>query len=145
MLLNTYEIFEKLSNFTKDEDVVAYLIKSFELCPILPVILDAVYNPSVKFDVESLPNYKPGIFPPGMAPCGMIGAMNQSYLFQPNHPNRPPNFSKERQKTKLIEILESMEAKEAVIFGAVLFKQLLYPNINAKIAKLAFPWILKGV
>ncbi len=145
MLLNVYEIFEKLGNFSKEEDVVAYLIKSFEKCPSLPDVFECVLNPRIQFNIGSLPKYRPGVFPPGMAPCGMTGAMKQSYLFQPNHPKRPPNLTKERQQTKLIEILESMEAKEAVIFGNILFKTLLYPNISAKIAKLAFPWILKGV
>lgn len=137
MRKNFYEIFEEVENSPDTLSKIAVLRQNAN--PALLLYLKNVFNPGVRFCVESVPEYKPQDMPVGMGFTSIDMELKRSYLFQPGHPSRPANLSQKRMNEILIQILESLENKDAAIFADMFRKKTPYPSITRALAESAFP------
>lgn len=134
---NLYEIFDEVTKASTTLEKVEVLRRNYS--PTLVSFLRGVYNPSIKFDVEKIPPYKPSEDIPGMGWSNIYTELKRAYLFQKTHPKRPRELSDARQEQLLIQMLESLEPKEAKLFGDMLMKKLDVPTMSKLLADTAFP------
>lgn len=137
MQLNLYEVFDKVAAAPFATDKINILRNNES--PALLEFLKGVYNPGVKFTVKSLPKYKPSDAPVGMAMSTIDMELRRAYLFQENHPKRPKELTETRTNQILIQVLESLEARESELFGNMLLKKLDVPGISKLLVETAFP------
>jgi hypothetical protein len=107
--------------------------------PTLILFLQGVYNPNIQFDVKNIPSYKKLEDIAGMGYSNIELEIKRAYLFQKHHPKRPRELSDERQEQLLIQILESLEPREADLFANMLLKKINVPTMSKLLADSAFP------
>lgn len=134
------EVFDKYAEAKTPDERVKILLKynSYELRHVLR----AAFHPKIKFLVNKVPYYRPLDVPDGMAGNTILQEVKRLYLFENGHPRTPPKFTQERREKILIQILESLEAREAVIFMNMLLKDLKIPNLDKDIVVRAFPELM---
>ena len=137
------EIFEFFAAAKTKQEKIACLRKYGKAD--LQSVLRAAFHPRIKFLVDHWPKYKP--LPGGKlnrgVPGNSIGAeMKRIYLFEDRNPKTPKNFTQAQRENLLIQILESIEAEEAVIFMNMLLKNLKVPGLDAELVSEAFPGLL---
>ena len=140
MYKNCYEIFEEFARLKNDKDRAWFLRQNRS--DVLLNVLKATFHPDINFEITRVPNYKPSDDPIGLSPTTMNREIERAYLFQPSHPKKPKGLSKQRQENILIQILEGLEAKEAVVYMNMLLKNLKVPGLTKEIVKIAFPGLL---
>lgn len=136
-----YEVFEDFEKSKTKKDKIEVLRKNNNFA--LQTVLQAVFNPSVEFMVDKVPYYKPEQVPPGMGYSTIMQELDRLYLLVKDHPKCPPTLSQERREQILIQMLESLEAKEAVVFMNMILKNLKIKGLDDKIVEEAFPGLIK--
>ena len=104
--------------------------------------LRAVFDSGIQFDVKELPKYKPLVTPVSMGYSSIDNEMKRAYIFQTGHPRKDPNLKIERQQQILARILETLEPKEAEIFGAMILKKSPSKELTETLVKEAFPGLI---
>lgn len=137
---NIYEIFDEYEQAKTDDERVAVLQKNS--CLALRQVLRGTFDPTVEFAVTRVPYYKPSDAPPGLGYTNMTAELARVYLFQKEHPKLPEGLTEERREKILIQILEALEAREAVIYMNMILKRQKVKGLNAKIVARAFPYLL---
>ena len=132
-----YEIFDEFEKATTQQDRINIL--RFNYGTGLHYVLRAAFHPNIKFVVNKVPKYKPSITPIGLGYSSIIHELRRFYLFEEGNPKRPPNLTYERMEQILIQILEGLEAKEAVVLTNLLLKNLRIKNLDKDVIKEAFP------
>jgi len=89
-----------------------------------------------------VPYYSPSDAPIGLGYTTISQELKRVYLFQKDNPKRDPNLSKERVEVILIQMLENLEAKEAVVFMNMLLKKQKVKGLTDKIVQEAFPGLI---
>lgn len=132
-----YEVFEEFEKAKGKQERIEVLRKNDSSA--LRSVLNYTFNPNVQFVFEKVPYYKPEQVPPGMGYSSIHSELNRLYLFEKNSPRVAQNLSQERKEQILIQMLEALEAKEAVVFMNMILKNLKIKGLNADIVKEAFP------
>lgn len=132
-----YEIFEEFEKAANFEDRVAIL--KYNDSQELHAVLRGAFHPHIKYLIEKVPAYKPSNAPIGMGYTSIQKELRRVYLFEANNPQRPANLTEKRMEELLIQILESLEAKEAIVFQNMLLKKLRVKDLNDTVIKAAFP------
>jgi hypothetical protein len=140
MKKNIHEIFEEFEQASSRKDKIAVLQKndSYELRQVLK----GSFDPKIEFIIEKVPYYSPSDAPIGLGYTTISQELKRAYLFQKDNPKRDPNLSKERVEVILIQILENLEAKEAVVFMNMLLKKQKVKGLTDKIVQEAFPGLI---
>ena len=139
MLRNIYEIFDEFGKAETKEDRIAILKKHDSRD--LRRVLRAAFHPNIKFFLTKFPYYKPHITSPGTGdPIGHL--MNKIYLFERGNPKAPSALSDHKRMLLLIQYLEGLEDKEAVIVINMMLKNLKVPYLTYRIVRETFPEIL---
>lgn len=136
MHLNIYEIFDEFQKGKNEIERRQVLIK--HKSQMLTTFLQLAFDPRVKFAIKEIPKYKPSGMPPGMGFTTTGPALKKSYLFIEGHPERPV-LTEERQEQLLVQILESLENREAVAYGLMLQKKVEIPYLTPKLIEKTFP------
>jgi hypothetical protein len=134
-----YEILEEVEQRDNEEDRVAVLRCNAN--KTLKTLLQYTFDPNIKFDV-TVPEYRVSQAPVGLGYNSIHEELGRVYLFQENHPRRPPNLSDKRKTEILTQMLEAMEAKEADIFASMILKKSKYTKLTYDVVKEAFPELL---
>lgn len=134
---NVYEVFAEFENAPTKETKIDVLRRNGNFA--VKSVLQGTYSPAVQFIIEEIPNFKKSDAPPGLGYSNMTIELKRAYLFEKNNPNVSPSLSMARRKQILIQILESLEAKEAEVFMNMLLKKQNVKGLDAKIVKEAFP------
>ena len=140
---NMYEIFEEFEKATTKNDKILVLRNNYNFT--LYCTLRAAFHPNIKFVVTGqVPDYTPDNSPAGLAVNTMNMVVNKMYLFEVGNPKVSPNLTLDRKKQLLIQFLEGLEAKEAVILEQVLNKSLkvkglTYPFLKETLPELELP------
>lgn len=130
------EIFEDYDKLKTKEERVNFLRKYDT--PRFRAFFIAAFNKGVEFDVD-VPPYRPAPEPAGLNYTYLDSEMDKLYRFVKNHPMRPTNLTREKQKQLLVVILESLHKDEAELLVQLINKKLKIKNLNAEIVKEAFP------
>ena len=136
MYKNLYEIFAEFEQRKTKSDKIAVL--RFNANYALRTILQGTFNPNVQFMIEA-PDFKPSDAPIGMGYNHLIEACHKLYLFEVGNPKAPKELTNDRRKQLLIQILESLEAKEAALLQGMFRKKLPVKGLTYEIVKEAFP------
>lgn len=138
-LKNIYEVLEDFRTAKTKQDRIGVLRKNNTWA--LKSILQAVFHPNVKFNVK-IPDYKKIDVPPGMSYDHMTSALQRAYLFQEGNPRTPAGLTDKRKSELLIQILESLEPKEAEVFVNMMRKDLKTPYLTEALVNEAFEGLL---
>jgi hypothetical protein len=136
---NVYEVFEEFKAASGKNERLAVLQTNDSYA--LRQILLGTFNKNVVFDVE-IPKFNRQQMPAGMSYSHMTDALSRVYLFVEGNAKRPPALTKKRQTEILIQILESLEEKEADVFAGMLKKDLKVPYLTPALVGEAFPGLL---
>jgi hypothetical protein len=136
---NIYEVLDEFKTAKTKQDRIGVLRKNDTWA--LKSVLQGVFHPDVKFNVK-IPEYKKEDVPPGMSYDHMTSALQRAYLFQEGNPRTPPALTEKRKIELLIQILESLEPKEAEVFANMLKKDLKTPYLTEALVNEAFDGLL---
>jgi hypothetical protein len=94
--------------------------------------------------VDEIPTYNKVDVPAGLSYSHMTEALSKVYLFVEGNARRPVGLSKKRERELLIQLLESLEEKEAEVFANMLKKDLKIPYLTSNLVNETFPGWLPG-
>lgn len=137
MMKNIYEILEEVEKAKSKDDRIAIL--RYNSSWALKNVLKGTYDSSVEFTVDKIPSYKSSDAPPGLGYSHMTQELSRAYLFERGNPRVNSNLTEKRKEQILIQILESLEAKEAQVFCNMLLKKPLCKGLSYNVVKEAFP------
>jgi hypothetical protein len=137
---NIYEVFKEFE-FAPSKDSRIGVLQSNDSWALRNILLGA-FSPNIKFTVKKIPEWKKIDVPPGMSYNHMTDALQKVYLFQEGNPRTPPALTEKRRDELLIQILESLEPKEAEVYAAMIMKQLKIPYLTPKLVNEAFKGLL---
>jgi len=137
---NIYEVFEDFRKVGNKQDRIAVLRKNDTYA--LRNILLGAFHKGLKFTVAEIPKWRRVDMPAGMAYSNMTAALDRAYLFTQGNPRVPAGLTEKRKTEILIQILESLEEKEADVFAGMLMKDLKVPYLTEALVNEAFPGLL---
>lgn len=134
---NIYEVFDELEEVKSKKERVEVLKKNYS--KVLEDVLVLTYHPDAQWLITEMPdNYK---FPdtlPGVSYSNIGVEMRRLYLFKKGHPNAESLTPKRRQEI-LIQMLESLEPREAEVIIGIFQKDLGVKGLNYAFIKELFP------
>lgn len=136
-----YEVFDEfeLAKTKKDKmDVIAR-----NLSQTLVDVLKMAYHPDILWKVKELPeNYRvPTDMLPGITHDTLNRQIRRMYVFRVNDPTAE-KLTDARRNELLIQMLESLEPREAEILLGIFQKDLGVKGLDYKFVKEAFPQLL---
>ncbi len=139
MQRNLHEIIDDFQKAKTELERREILIKNATK-PFLMFLRLAV-DPNIRFTVKKIPKYKPLDMPIGMGYSNYSNEMKRVYLFlEPGSvPQRPPALTDENRERLLIQVLESLEQKEADYFVRMINKNLKVPYLTIPLLAKTFP------
>lgn len=142
MMKNIHEVFTEFEHAKTTKEKVEVLQKNDSYA--LKNVLEGTYSPNVKFCFKKIPDYKPSDAPIGLGYTSIHQELGRAYLFQENNPKVNPNLTHKRKEEILIQILESLEAKEAEVYANMLLKKQHVKGLTLSVVKQAFPDLIKA-
>ena len=137
---NVYEVLDDFKNATTKQDRLDVLRRN-ESYALKNVLLGA-FNPEIKFTIKKVPEYKKIDIPPGLSYSHMTDALSKVYLWVEGNSKRPEGLTEKRATELLLQLLESLEPKEAEVFSAMIRKDLKIPHLTQKLVNEAFPGLM---
>lgn len=138
---NIYEVFDEFElawNVNEKKSVIER-----NLSPLLVEVLRLTFHPSFQWKVKEYPeNYvedytKHG----GLSECQLNTELRKLYLFQEGHPSAE-NLNARKQKELLLQLLESLEPREAEVVMGILKKDQGVEGLTYDFVKECFPNML---
>jgi hypothetical protein len=139
MYKNVYEIFDEFEQAKTKKDKIDVLRRNVNYA--LRNVLQGTFNPNIQFIFEKIPNYKVSDAPVGLGYSTIHQELGRVYLFEKNNPKVSPQLTQKRKEEILIQVLESLEAREAEVYANMIMKKQNVKGLDKKIAKEAFPEI----
>jgi len=133
------EIFDKVQKAETVEERKQILLKNTS--PVLIDLLKMNFHPEVRMQLpEGMPPFKRSGIPMGMADTNLYKEMRRMYTWI----NPPPNLHKIKRETLFIQLLESINEKEAELLCAVKDKELtrMYSAMTYDLVNQTFPDLL---
>lgn len=140
MLINLYEVFAEFENAPSRKEKIATLQKHSSWA--LREVLKGTFHPDIKFTLNRAPSYKASDAPMGMGYTSIHQELGRAYLFEENNPRIQKGLTSARKEQILVQILESLEAREAKIFLDMLLKKQHVKGLTEAIVREAFPDLL---
>lgn len=137
---NIYEIFEEFEKAETRQQKIEVLRKNDRMT--LRNVLQGAFHPAIKYNIKKAPEYKRSDSPPGLAYANLDTEFRRVYLFVEGSKKADPNLTPERREHLLIQLLETLEAKEAEVFMNMIMKNLKVKGLTQKIVEEAFPGLL---
>jgi len=137
---NIYEIFDEIAKAKNKNDRIAIL--RYNNSYALKNVLLGTYAPYINFVFDKIPTYKSSDSPPGLGYSSIHQELGRIYLFEKDNPKVNPNLSHKRKEELLIQILESLEAREAEVFANMILKKQKVKNLDKKLVDEAFPGLI---
>lgn len=137
---NMYEVFDDFKNVKTKQERIDVLRRNDNYA--LRNVLQGAFDSNIKFTIKKVPDYKKVDVPPGLSYSHMTEALSKVYLFVEGNERRPVGLSEKRETELLIQILESLEEKEAEVFANMIKKDLKVSYLTTNIINEAFPGLL---
>jgi hypothetical protein len=138
---NLYEVFDEFEEAKTKEQKMSVIQKN--LSKTLVQVLEFTFHPEYQWLINGMPdNYKisSDTFP-GISRCQLSTEIRKLYLFQKGNP-AAEQLTVEKRNQLLLQIIESIEPREAEVVIGVLSKDLGVKGLNYKFVKEAFPNLL---
>jgi hypothetical protein len=140
MLKLVSEVFDDFVAAPTKEQKIAVLRKNSGYA--LDAVLRGAFHPYIKYVFESIPEYRKSDAPPGLSYSSIHQELGRVYLFEVNNPKVSPTLTMERKKYLLVQMLESLEQREAEVFAGMLMKKLPVDGLSYELVQEAFPGML---
>lgn len=137
---NIYEVFNEFKTATTKKDRIDVLRNNDSWA--LRNVLMGTFDKRVEYSIEKVPDFKKEDVPVGMSYNHMSQALSKVYLFMKNNPKTPAGLTEQRKTQLLIQLLESLEPKEAEVFANMIRKDLKVPYLTETIVNEAFAGLL---
>jgi hypothetical protein len=137
-------IYEVLDEFEAAEGKKAKMgVIEKNLTPTLVKVLELAYHPQIEWLIKEMPDeYKiPTDMMPGITRTQLAAELRRMYLFRKNDPTAE-KLSPQKRKQLLLQMLESLEPREAEVIIGIFNKDLGVKGLNYKFVKEAFPKLL---
>jgi hypothetical protein len=125
------EIFEKAGESSKKEEKQNIL--RLNRTPALMTCLYMCYHPSIKFGTK-IPTYKKEDAPTGMAMNSLYAEAKRLYIWRSDYV-----LDQGRKDQLLVQLLESLDAKEADLVEQIFKKKLKYKGLTYNFVAETFP------
>jgi hypothetical protein len=132
MKLNIYEVLDKFKAAPDIEEKRRTLVANDSFA--LRCVLRAAFH--------EIPEYRPSDAPAGLADSSLHMDIEKIYLWEENNPRVSPNLTLERKRQLLVQLLESLEAREAEVLAGVIKKDLKVPDLTYELVDVTFPGVL---
>ena len=138
---NIYEVFDEFELATSKKEKMEVIEKN--LSKALVDTLQLTYHPDYQWLITELPeNYKvPTDILPGIAPQQLSTQLRKLYLFQKGN-SAAEILTIEKRNQLLLQILETLEPREAEVIIGILQKDQGVKGLNYKFVKEAFPKLI---
>lgn len=136
-----YEVFDEFEQAKNKKERMAIIEKN--LSPTLVKILELTFHPKYQWKVKELPeNYKvPTDMLPGITYDNMNSQLRRLYMFLEGD-GTAEQLTETRRNQLLIQMLESIEPREAEIILGIFQKDQQVKGLDYKFVKEAFPQLL---
>jgi hypothetical protein len=137
---NIYEVFDEFEAVTTKKERMAVIEKN--LSKTLVEVLEYTFHPGYQWKIKEMPeNYKIPDTKPGISQCQLSTEIRKLYLFRENHPEAE-KLSPRKQNELLIQLLESIEPREAEVIIGIFKKDQGVKGLTYNFVKEAFPNLL---
>jgi hypothetical protein len=138
---NIYEVLDEFEIADSKKEKMKVIEKN--LSKTLVQVFELAYHPQYQWLISEMPeNYKiPTDMLPGLSPQTLSTQLRKLYLFQKGNPSAETLTEQKRQQI-LLQLLESLEPREAEVIIGIFNKDLGVKGLNYKFIKEAFPQLL---
>lgn len=138
---NIYEIFDEFEEAKNKKERMSIIEKN--LSKSLVDVLELTFHPDIEWKVNELPeNYIPNKdSKPGISLNQLSTELRKLYLFRKGNPTAEA-LSSRKQNELLIQLLESIEPREAEVVAGIFRKDQCVKGLDYKFVKEAFPNLL---
>jgi len=138
---NIHEVFDEFEEAKNKKERMKVIEKN--LSPTLVKVLQLAFHPQYKWKITELPDsYKiPNDVLPGLTFDGLPAQLRRLYMFEEGNPTAETLTPKRREEL-LLQMLESIEPREAEVIIGILSKDLGVKGLDYKFVKEAFPQLL---
>jgi hypothetical protein len=138
---NIYEIFDEFELAKTKQERIDVLLKNYT--PTLHEVIRLAFHPDIDWLVKEMPEeYKVPDTLPGISYAKLSTELRRLYLFQKGNPTADL-LKQQKQKELLIQLLESIEPREAEVVIGIFNKDLGVKGLTLKFVQEVFPNILK--
>ncbi len=138
--LNIYEILQMVERAVTVSEKKAVLQKYDT--PLLRNVLQGAFHPQINYVIKGDVPWRKSDAPPGMSYGNMTDAMSKIYIFVEGSKRVNPNLSHSRKEQILMQILESLESREAEVYMNMMHKKLDVKGLTYKLVRETFPDLL---
>ena len=138
---NLYEVFDEFETAKNKQERMNVIQRN--LSHTLTNVLQLTFHPDFKWKVKELPeNYKiPTDMLPGLTYDSLNSQLRRLYMFREGDATAE-TLSEKRRAELLLQILESIEPREAEVILGIFQKDLGVKGLDYKFVKEAFPNLL---
>ena len=138
---NLYEVFDDFEKAKSKKDRMGVIQQN--LSQTLVKVLELTFHPQILWKVKELPdNYKiPTDMLPGLTYDSLNAQLRRLYMFREGDPTAE-SLTPRRREELLLQILESIEPREAEVILGIFQKDLGVKGLDYKFVKEAFPNLL---
>ena len=138
---NIYEVFDEFEAATNKQDKIEVLRKNYS--KTLADVFSMAYHPDYQWLIDGMPEeYKtPTDTLPGLTFQQLSTELRRLYMFQKGNPTAE-KLTVQRRKELLLQILESIEPREAEVIIGIFRKDLGVSGLNYKFIKEVLPNLL---
>ncbi len=137
MIKNVYEILKEFEGAETDQQRKQILEQNNIY--YFKQVLQYTFNPNYQFYIKEFPTeyIKPDTFP-GIRLAGLESELRRVYLFLKGDPTAD-TLTEQKRNVLLLQLLESFEPEEAVVFVNMMKKDLQIPGLTESLVKEVFP------
>jgi len=137
---NIYEVFDEFEQVSSKKEKLSVIQKN--LSPTLVKVLELTFHPSYQWLESEIPdNYKVPDTLPGMSHAQLSTEIRKLYMFRKGDQTAEKLTPRKRNEL-LIQILESLEPREAEVIAGIFRKDQCVQGLTYKFVKEAFPQML---
>lgn len=138
---NIYEVFDDFELAENKQDRMNVIEKN--LSKLLVQVLELAFHPNHQWLISEMPDdYRvPTDMLPGLSPQTLSTQIRKLYLFEKGNPAAEV-LTAEKRHQLLLQLLESIEPREAEVVIGILSKDLGVKGLTYKFVKEAFPNLL---
>lgn len=137
---NLYEVFDEFEMASTKKEKLAVIEKN--LSKTLVQVFELAYHPNYQWLITEMPvEYKIPDTLPGISRCQLSTEIRKLYLFRKGD-STAEKLTDQKRKQLLLQLIESLEPREAEVVIGILSKDLGVKGLNYKFIKEAFPQLL---